>query len=309
MSKSETGSDEIEPDVSEADSSRVVWQRSLLSRTAERARARPLLATLAVGMLVAGISLAWYTGWLRALMTWDAPVWIQNAIWYGSLGALIGALPAYLIVRHFHKPTGLHALDLDPVGRRHRHLRLGEEVLEELTVRTAWGENVSMDALKEISVNGEQGIEMMDFRVTEENGPVCVATWMGEADSSRLRAYSRAVIYARRRLTRRAERALTLDANREALVREAAERVVYRMIRTSEAGSMPGGEEIEGVVEDVLSDFGIERDALAEPLSEERNGGRESVESEPGVEAEKEIKDALSRMGEDDAVEWGKVRD
>jgi hypothetical protein len=125
-----------------------------------------------------------------------------------------------------------------------------------------------MDELERCSINGRSGFEVMDFRI-EDGTPVCVATWLGESSGAAFRTYKNAFRFAHNRLSKRANRATMLRSNQGQIAREAAERVVFRMIQTSEQSGIPHGEEIDGVVNDVLSDYGLE--TVSEQLSEDRD--------------------------------------
>jgi len=192
------------------------------------------------------------------------PDWFWGLFWYGALGSLAAVAPAYLLVRWLHSISGVELWDHDPVTDEHRHLRVGSDLWADLVVRTPWGETVRKSKLKKCKINGVSGYECMDFRVREDGTPVAVSTWLGESDSSMLRTYRNALVYSRRRLNRKAERAMMMDANREAIIREAAEKVVYRMIIASEKSGMPGGDEIQPAVREVLDEMG-----LGDPLAED----------------------------------------
>jgi hypothetical protein len=164
-------------------------------------------------------------------------------------------------------------LDLDPVSGDHRHVRIGRSLWDETTIRTPWGEETTVEDLNRCQINGRQGFECMDLRVTDD-GPVCVATWLGEADSAMLRTYRAAVTTARERLSRKARRNAEIEANAAEIAREAAEESVMWLIRTSDDTGVPSPTEIEDVVDRVVSEQGIDDPLRPDDLDPERSGSR-----------------------------------
>jgi len=206
------------------------------------------------------------------LPTVRIPPWVWAAAFWTLVGALASAFPAYLLYRYFYSPSGVEVLDLDPVTQDHRHLRVGHERWDKMQVYSPWGSEVGTESLQEATVNGLTGYEVMDLRVHEDDTPTCVATWMGEADAATLRTYKSAVTVARRRLAKQAEKATVMEANQQTIVREAAEKVVVELIRTSERSGMPNGDEIKGVVEGVMRDFGLEDPLTDDDLDANADG-------------------------------------
>jgi hypothetical protein len=183
-------------------------------------------------------------------------VWVFGR--YAAIGMVGGAPLGYYVYKHFYTVDGVEILELDPVGNRHRHLRLGNQLWDDLVVRSPWGTTVGTEELQQVSVNGRTGYELMDLQNPDDGPPTCVATWMGEASAAELRTYKYAVVEARKRLSRKANQAIAQEAARESIVREAAERVVVGMIRTSERSGVPHGDEVEDAVDDVLGDMGLD---------------------------------------------------
>lgn len=212
----------------------------------------------AILAIIAGL-IAGPVSWLAGLvpdLAWSVP-------FYGLMGLSIGILPSYLLWRYISVVRGVEVLDIDPVGGDHRHLRIGWDLWDDLTVLTPWGRQTSTDDLQQCTINGRTGFELMDFRVTEDGDPVAVATWMGEADSAMLRTYKSAVTTARKRMSEKAQRNIATEANKAEIAREAAERVIMWQMRTAESSGVPNGEAMNGVIDDVLSDYGLD-DPLAE---------------------------------------------
>lgn len=205
-----------------------------------------ILGVLVVGGIVAIPSLE------------DVPPEAWSALFYAGVGILPGTAVAIYLYRRWHTVDGQEVWDIDPVTDDHRHLRIGTELWEDLEVRSPWGEIVGRQELHRCEINGRSGFEMMDFRVQEDGTPVCVATMMGEASTAMLRTYRRAVIYSRRRLSRKANAAMMEKANREPIAREIAERVVMHQIRTAQKSGTPGAEEIQHVVDDTLAEMDLQ---------------------------------------------------
>ena len=224
----------------------------------------------------------------------DVPVEVWSLLFYVAIGALPGAVLAYLLVNWLTEVRGVEILDLDPVTDSHRHLRVGNKLWDDMEVQTPWGETAGESDLRRCSINGRQGFEVMDMRI-EDGRPTCVATWMGEASGTEMRTFKSAYRHAHSRLARRADKATMLRANQGEIAREAAEEVVYRLITTSEESGMPNGSEIEGVVSDVLSDAG-----LNSPLDEDRRDARIETDTEPSTKTETESKPLSDLMGEVD---------
>jgi hypothetical protein len=176
--------------------------------------------------------------------------------------------------------AGTDVLDLDPVGGRHRHLRIGPKVWDRMMLKTPWGETVGRDMVADCHINGRSALELMDVRVPERGPPTAVVTWMGAADDRALRCYARAVEHAQTHLARQADKALDLEANREPIVREAAEATVYRLIKTSERSGVPHGDMISDVVADVLDRDGTDG-GLGSRLDGRNPGQRERNETGP----------------------------
>jgi len=195
----------------------------------------------------------------------DVPPEAQSAMIYAVVGSIFALPAAHYLVKWFDEPSGVAVLDLDPVADDHRHLRVGSEIWDDLEVRSPWGGEASTAELKQNTINGRRGYELMDFRIRDDGTPVAVSTWLGEADSTTLRTYRYAVKYCRERLAERADRAVALEANRHQVVREAAERVVLDMIETAESSGVPSGDKISGVVEQTLDDVGFN-----DPLDDDR---------------------------------------
>ena len=248
------------------------------------------LFTVVSGLVVGGLA------WTGNLPTVTVPVEMWAALYYSAVGSLAAIPAGWYLVRRFDTVSGVECLDLDPVSNDHRHLRVGTDVWDDLVVKSPWGSTVGTESLQEITVNGRSGYEIMDLRVPEDGPPTAVATWMGEADSATLRTYKAAVTVARKRLSRQAERATVMEANRHTLVREAAERVVTQMIRTAERSGLPHGDEIEATVSDVLSEYGLD-DPLADDDLEHSAEGVER--SPPGADHEGDLPD--DQLGESQA--------
>jgi len=238
-------------------------------------------------LFVAAVGLA--VGFFRFDLSIPDEFW--GLLWYGALGGFVGAVPAYLLVRWLHSPDGVEVWDHDPITDSHRHLRVGPDLWDDIVVRSPWGSVEHTGKLKQVTINGVSGYEMMDFRVSEDGTPVAVTTWLGEADSSMLRTYRSALRYSRKRLSRKAEQAIMQDANREAIIRETAERVIYRMIRNSERSGMPGGDEIQPAVSEVMEDMGLGDPLAADDLGDGR-GDRDVTRPQPEVEETEEVRDA-----------------
>jgi hypothetical protein len=209
------------------------------------------------------LTLSLWQGWVGLDMV---PVEAWSMVYYAVLGSFAAGPLGYWLVLRWEDPIGQEIDDRDPVGHRHRHLRLGPELVEKLEVMSPWGEEVSINSLQDVTINGRSGYECMDFRVTPDGTPTCVATWMGEESSTQFRTYKNAYSYAHKRLARRADKKSMLRANQGEIVREACERAITELIRTSERSGMPHGEEIDAVVRDVMDDAG-----LGDPLDNDRD--------------------------------------
>lgn len=206
--------------------------------------------------IVAG-PLAWAIGQIPEI-GWSIP-------YYFLLGSSMGLLPSYLLWRKISSVNGVEVFDLDPVGGDHRHVRVGYDMWENMTVLTPWGQETSTDDLQRCTINGRSGYELMDLRVPDHSEyPVAVSTWMGEADSSMLRTYKAAVVTARKRMSKKAQRNMAIEANKSEIAREAAERVTMWQIRNTEHNRVPNGDAMEGVIDDVLSDYG-----MGDPLTQD----------------------------------------
>lgn len=216
-----------------------------------------------------------------------SPPELGSLLWYGIVGMLASALPGYLLAERWRSVSAVGVLDLDPVTSEHRHLHVGADLWNDLRVLSPWGSEVGSEELQKSTINGVSGYELMDLRI-EDGQPVAVATWMGESDAATLRTYKYAVSYARQRLAKQAERAIAMEASREAIVREVAERVVTHMIRTAERSGLPAGEQIEGVVGEVMRDMGVSDpltdDDLASNLPDDLASEVEEIGSDPEPE-------------------------
>lgn len=199
------------------------------------------------------------------------PDWTKGAVLYAGISALLSAPVAWILLRRWETPKGVEVLDLDPSTGSHRHLRVGLDLWEELEVRSPWGGKASIEDLSRVDINGRQGYELMDLRVRDDGTPVATATWMGEASSAALRTYRYTLVYARRRLSKQAEKAQILEANREHIIREIAEKQVYQLIQTAEESGLPDGASIDQTVDDVLKDLGVEDRLLDEDIDEDRS--------------------------------------
>ena len=203
---------------------------------------------------IALIGLIWWKGLPSSD---DVPWWVWSTSWYWIIGSFIGIPGSFVLLYFWRDPTGVEVLDLGTPTDEHRHMRIGNELWERMDVVSPWGEEASKAALNECRINGRPGHELMDLRVRDDGTLVCVATWMGEASESALRTYRMSLIYTRRILSKKAEEAEMLKANREHIIREVAERQVAQMIETAEKSGLPDGDAIEDTVSDVLSDLGI----------------------------------------------------
>jgi hypothetical protein len=224
------------------------------------------------------------------------PPWLWGVGWYLALGGLIAAAPAKWLADRITEDPGVDLLDLDPVSGRHRHLRVGPRVWEQTTILSPWGDEVDVEDLNRVEINGRQGYEVMDYRTPDDElglrsadderpTPTCVATWMGdeEVDSARLRAYRSTVEYARDRLAEDAQRAVTLRANLGNIAREAAEKMVVEHIAAAESSSAPSGDAIQTTVEDVLDEWGFD-----DPLDD---GDRDEQDDDRVDRGEREQRD------------------
>lgn len=197
------------------------------------------------------------------------PVQVWSMLFYAGFAAGLSAIPAYMLVMRWETIEGIAVLEQNPVTHDHRHLSVGSSIWSDLVVKSPWGSIASTADLQPCTVNGRSGYELMDFHLLEDGTPCAVATWMGESSGAAFRTYKNAFRYAHNRLAKRANRATMLRANQGQIAREAAERVVYEMIRTSERSGMPHGEEVESVVDDVLSDYALD-DPLDDDLEDDR---------------------------------------
>lgn len=236
----------------------------MYSRTTRRDAAVELLSAYKwhVGIVAAIAAITLALGWWSIPSLDDVPPEVWSAVYYLGIGTIPGTPVAYYLWKRWYSVEGVEVWDLDPVSNQHRHLRLGEALWDDLTVLSPWGSEVGIHELQRCEINGRQGYEVMDLRVKKDGQPVCVATWMGEANSAMLRTYRLTLVYARRRLARRANAAMMEQANREPIAREVAERVVAWHIRQGQETGVPGAGEIETVVEDVMADMGLQ-DPLA----------------------------------------------
>lgn len=186
------------------------------------------------------------------------PWWVWSTSWYWLLGAFLGLPLAGILLFFWREPSGVEVWDVGPASDEHRHMRIGNRLWERMEVISPWDAPASKGQLQECRINGRRGYEVMDLRIRDNGTPVCVCTWMGEASEAALRTYRMSLIYARRILSRKAEKAEMLEANREHIIREVAERQVYQMIETSERSGLPDGDAIDRTVSDVLEDLGID---------------------------------------------------
>lgn len=203
------------------------------------------------------------------------PVEAWSTLWYVAIGSLLAAPAGIWLVHRWDDIRGVEVLEIDPVTGQHRHIRVGNNVWDKLVVRSPWGDygtaqTIGVDDLQRCEINGRSGYELMDFRIRPDGRPECTATWLGEEGSgAEFRTYKNAYRYAHKRLSKRANRAKMLRANQGEIAREAAEKVVYRLVVTSEKSGMPHGEEVENVVDGVLDDFG-----LGSPLNDDLGDDR-----------------------------------
>jgi len=235
---------------------------------------------------------------------WSLPT-LPPEVWsfgfYLVSGVVLAALPAHWLVKRWDSPKGVELMELDPVSHDHRHLRLGRELFDDMEVYSPYGEVVGTEELQPTTVNGATGYELMDFRVPEGGPPQCVATWMGEASAAEMRSYKSAVEYARKRLSKQADKAVALEANREAIVREAAERVMTAMIRDAERSGTPHADEIHVAVDDVLEDLGL----TDSTLSDADVGGQQREQSAEAGENRQNGKQETNGHGETAEVSEG----
>ena len=233
---------------------------------------------LASTALLVGYLLGWYE-------VPEVPPEAWSLLAYVLSGSII-ALPAgWYLVEYFRDERGVEVLDLDPVGDDHRHLRVGSELWEDLTVRTPWGEETGTEDLRRATINGRTGYTVLDMRVEDEEGLVCVSSTVGTLSTVELRTYEESLRYVRERLSRRANRAVALRANLGPIAREAAERVVYDLVKSSEESGMPSGDRIEQTVDDVLGTIDLGAESEEESPSTSRpaqsngsNGHEEEIE-------------------------------
>jgi len=201
----------------------------------------------------------------------EIPPEFWSALVYFVLGSFVAGPAGLYIVRKFRDPRGVEVLDLDPVGDDHRHLRVGPDLWETLTVRTPWGQETGTEDLRRATVNGRTGYVVLDMRVSEDDGLSCVSSTVGSLSTVEMRTYRESLRYVRRRLSRRANRAVALRSNLGPIAQEASERVVYELVRQSEESGMPEGAKIEETVEDVLSAVDLDADP-----SDSESGSSES---------------------------------
>ena len=181
-----------------------------------------------------------------------------SALIYAGIGCGIATPLGWILLKRWQNVEGVEVLDTDPITGEHRHLRIGPELFSQIRVLSPWGGEASVEDLARCSINGRPGYEMMDLRIDESGRPVCVSTFVGEANASALRTYRYALIYARRRLSKQAAKAQVLEANREHIIREIAERQTAQMIMRSEESGLPDGSSIQQTVDDVLEDLGMD---------------------------------------------------
>ena len=231
----------------------------------------------------------WLLGWWSVPSITLPPEAISMLVYFCMATAV--AYPfAGRTVKWWDSPQGQEILEFNPIGNSHRHLRIGSELWDDLIVRSPWGEQVTTNELQHCSVNGASGYELMDLRVPENGPPQCVATWMGEASGSMLRTYQMSVRHARRRLAKDAYRNLGREANRENIVREAAERVIVDMIRTSEDSGIPSGDEIRNAVDDVMDSM-EDMDPMMPDRVQEQDGYQPGgSDASNGTEPERETR-------------------
>jgi len=198
-------------------------------------------------------------------------VWMRNIIHYIVVGSIPGSVIGYGLFWYFREPEGLELMVLHPVESNHNHLRIGSERFDEMSVQNVLGEPVGREELKEITVNGRAGYEIIDYNYDENTA---TATWMGGASSDELRAYKKMVVYVQQRLSKHADEAIELRVNQQPIVREVASRVANHMIRVSEQARVPEGDLIDGVIDDVLTDYDVD-----DPLDAATKAGEVDMQS------------------------------
>jgi len=238
----------------------------------------PITALVAVVLVGSGLGL-----WSLP----DVPPEIRSAAIYGLLGSVVTLPAGYYIVARLRDERGIEVLDLDPVGDDHRHLRVGPDLWETLTVRTPYGDKTGTEDLRTMTCNGRTGYVVLDMRVSEEDGLSCVSSTVGSLSTVEMRTYRESLRYVRERLSRRANRAVALRSNLGPIAQEASERVVYELVRQSEESGMPEGEMIEETVEDVLSAVDID----AEPSDSESGSSEIGSNGSSNGEGSKQVED------------------
>jgi len=196
--------------------------------------------------------------WWQGLPDISIPDPLKSFGIYMTVGSVLSALPSYLLLKRWLEPQGVEVWQIDPATGRHIHGRMGYRLWEAIELKSTWGGEATKEDLAECTINGRRGYELMDVRIKESGTPVAYVTAIGEMDSAALRTYRASLIYARKRLSRQAQKAQTLEANREHIIREIAERQVFQMIETSEQSGLPDGDCIHETVQDVLADVGID---------------------------------------------------
>jgi len=237
--------------------------------------------------------------WLAVLLGWievpEIPPEVVSIGAYLLSGSIIAIPAGWYLVEKFRDDRGVEVLDLDPVGDDHRHLRIGRDLWDSVEVRSPWGSETSTSALRSCSINGRTGYEVMGLRVEQDGTLVVVSTALGDMSAVELRTYESALEYAQTRLSRRANRGIALRANLSHVAREAAERVVLSMVRTSEESGMPDGDRIEETVDDVLGSLDLGDD----PEVDRERDRDVSIDSQQSVESRSRSR---SRSGPEGSV-------
>lgn len=188
----------------------------------------------------------------------EIPPWLSGSAQYIMAGSALAIVPAWYLVKRWYDPPGVPVVEIDPREGDYRILKIGPDLWEDTVVESPRETVGGSDDLHGISINGEQGVEILSLEVPEEGevrAPVARSHWMAGATSADLRAYRGTIKYVRETLSARADRATQLRANLSTLVREASERVVVEIIRTAEEHRIANGDRIQGVVSEIIEDY------------------------------------------------------
>ncbi|WP_277554898.1 hypothetical protein [Halobaculum limi] len=218
---------------------------------------------------------------------------------YLTLGVIIGYYPAQAFLDWVEKRFGVPLHDVDPGSGDAGGYILSPERWNNITVEAPHSidsdgelvyEEVGKDALHKINTKLGVGYECTRY---DNSTNTARTSWMAGASPTEVRAFKMTLKRVETTLSILADLGIEESINRTPIVRAITEKLARYMVRTHQQGTIPNGDEIDGVVSDVMSEqVGADwqtledkvEDRLPEKFRGDSNGGMYGLDNRSGGE-------------------------